>query len=296
MTKLIEFNHVFKSFGKKKVLEKVSFAIEEGKFYTLIGCNGAGKSTTLRLLAGSEAADSGQVNVQGENPYAFEFSQRQEVFFVHEQIDVSSFFSLLEMVKIYRKVFPRWDNKIFNQFMKDRKISLKKNYADLSRGQKMQFLLMLGLAARPKLMLLDEVTAVIDIEGQRYFLDQLKDYVSAGGTVIITTNILSELNDYTDHLILLQETKLMVDSPVNDLQKKFFLLKQTEDHPVFKHPRCARIRQDYDGKMLYLIPRDVVDEDTAVVKFKLDHPPRLEDILLLHFQLKQEGNEDELVA
>lgn len=114
--------------------------------------------------------------------------------------------------------------------------------------------------------------------------------------MVITTNILSELNDYTDHLLLLQETKLMVDKPVDELKNKFYVLKKTEEHPVFNHPEAARIRKDHDGKELYLIPRAVADEDTAVFKFKQDYPPRLEDVLVLHFQLKKESAHEELVA
>lgn len=296
MGKIIEFNGVFKHYGKKQVLEKVSFTLAEGQFITLIGCNGAGKSTTLRLMAGVEDFARGELKVLGSNPYGYEYPHRAEVFFVHENIELSTSHNLLEMVKIYRQVFPRWNNKVFNQILKDRKISLKKDFSELSRGQKMQFLLMLGLAANPKLMLLDEITAVIDIEGQRYFLEQLKNYVATGGTVVITTNILSELNDYTDHLLLLQETKVMVNDRVSELQKRFVMLKQTGEHEIFKHPKSVKLRKDHDGQMLYLIPREVMDEDSHIIKFKVDYPPRLEDILVLFFHLKQDNSDDEMVA
>lgn len=296
MGKIIEVQKVFKSYAKKKVLENVSFSIEEGKFTTLIGCNGAGKSTTLRLLAGVEHEDNGEISVLGSNPYDINFEHRPDVFFIHENFDLKFPMNLLEMVKIYREVFPRWSNKIFNQILKERKFGIKKNFAELSRGQKMQFLLMIALAAKPKVLLLDEITAVIDIEGQRYFLEHLKRYTEEGGTVVITTNILSELNDYTDHLILLQETKVLVDSTVHDLQKKFYLFKKTEEHVIFQDPEAAKVRKDNDGKDLYLIPRALVDKDTAVMKFKMDYTPKLEDILILHFQLKKESTDEQLVA
>lgn len=171
--------------------------------------------------------------------------------------------------------------------LRHRKISIKKQFKDLSRGQKMQFMLMLALASGAKVLLLDEITAVIDIEGQRYFLELLKDFTRRGGTVVITTNILSELNDYADHLLLLQETKLRVDSSIAELKNRFIMLKKTEDHPVFEHPESALIRKDSDGVDLFLIPRKVVDEDTAVLKFRVPYPPKFEDILVLFFQLKE---------
>ena len=152
MGKIIEVSNVFKSYGKKKVLEKVSFSLDEGKFITLIGCNGAGKSTTLRLLAGEEKPEEGSVHILGEDPYRFDFSHRPDTFFIHENYQLGFSQNLLEMVKIYKEVFPRFKSSIFNQILKDRKISLKTNFKDLSRGQKMQFLLMLAVASRPNIL------------------------------------------------------------------------------------------------------------------------------------------------
>jgi len=293
---IISVKKISKSYGKKKVLENVSFDLTEGKFITLIGSNGAGKSTTMRLLAGIEDVDSGEVEVLGGNPFAYEFMPRSEMFFIHENYDLNFYTNLLEMVKIYREVFPKWDNKVFNHLLRDRKISLKKNFSDLSRGQKMQFLLMMALASKPKILFLDEITSVIDIEGQRYFLDYLKEFTKEGGTVVITTNILSEMNDYTDHLILLQETKLMVNDSVANLQKKFIMLKKLEDHPVFHHAKAVRVRKLSDGGEIYLVPREVIDEDTQAMKYRHEGTPRLEDILILHFHLKEELFDEEVVA
>lgn len=296
MGKIIELSKVFKKYGKKKVLENSTFAIEEGKLTTLIGCNGAGKSTTMRLIAGVESCDKGAVTVFGENPYDFKNQNRKDVYFIHENYEMLYPVTLLEMLEIYRDIYPRWSNEIFNRMLKSRKISIKKQFSELSRGQKMQFLLMVGIASQPKIMLLDEITAVIDIEGQRFFLEELKKFVKNGGTVLITTNILSELNDYTDHLLLVQETKLLVNASVDDLKKKFYVLRKIEEHPVFKHPEAAKIRKDENGVDLYLIPRHVMDEDTEILKFKLDVSPRLEDILVLHFHLKEEEFDEELSA
>lgn len=296
MGKIIELSKVFKSYEKKIVLENSTFGIEEGKFTTLIGCNGAGKSTTLRLMAGLEACDKGTIKVFGKNPYSFHNKNRGDVFFIHENFEMIYPMTLLEMLAIYREIYPRWSNEFFNQMLKARKISIKKQFSELSRGQKMQFLLMVGLASQPKIMLLDEITAVIDIEGQRFFLEELRRYVRNGGTVVITTNILSELNDYTDHLLLVQETKLLVNAPVDELRKKFYVLKKTEDHEVFRHPESAKIRKDQEGIDLYLIPRHVIDEDTSITRFKLDVTPKLEDILVLHFHLKEEEFNEELAA
>ena len=73
-------------------------------------------------------------------------------------------------------------------------------------------------------------------------------------------------------------------------------MKKTAEHAVFKHPQAAKVRKDNDGKDLYLIPRHVADEDTEILRFKCDFPPRLEDILVLFFHLKEEKLDEEMVG
>lgn len=296
MGKIIEVGKIKKSYQKKKILEDVSFSLESGQFITLIGHNGAGKSTLLRLISGQENRDSGEIKIFGKDPYSYGFDQRSDVFFIHEDLQMNFPTDLLGMIQIYRSVFPKFSGTLFNQMIKARKFSLKKQFSELSRGQKMQFLLMVGLAANPKLLLLDEITSVIDIDGQRYFLELLRDYVVKGGTVLITTNILSELNDYTDHLLLVQGKKLMVDSSVKKLQESFCILKRHSEHSIFSRPGVVKVRRDHDGKDLYLARKELVSSEGGLNSFVTDMPPGLEDILILHFQLEQEQLDEQVVA
>ena len=297
MGKIIRFNHIYKSYEKKKVLEDINFELPEGKFSTLIGCNGAGKSTTLRLMAGLEEPSSGDIFLFDENPYRFGFSKRDQIFFIHENYSINVEMSVLDLIKIYRSVFPRWDNKFFNQMGKERKISFKKKYDELSRGQKMQFLMMVGLASRSKILLLDEITSVIDIDGQRYFLDLLKKFTESGGTVVLTTNILSEVNGYTDHLILLQDTKLKINKSIEEIQKEFLILNKVNNHPIFNEPRAAKIRMSgYDNRVLYIVPVELLTKYDQLGDCLTHHTPQLEDILIYNFKFKESYLDEQLVA
>jgi ABC-2 type transport system ATP-binding protein len=296
MTKIIELRNIKKKYQQKFVLDSVSFDIEEGSFTTLIGCNGAGKSTTLRLISGNEAIDGGSLLTFGLDPYAFSFPYRSDVFFIHENYQISFPVNLLEMMTHYRKVFPRWSDQIFNEILKERKFSIKKNFMDLSRGQRMQFLLMVALASRPKLLLLDEITSVIDIDGQRYFLEKLKKFTRDGGSLVITTNILSEMDDFTDHLILLQDSRLMVNSKAEEMKKRYFLLKDIENYPLISQENLVKVRHHFDGKNLYLASREILEEDTGLFKYCISDRPRLEDILIFHFKNKKDEFDEKLVA
>ncbi len=297
MKNFISLKNVYKNYDKRVILEDFSFDLPEGKFITLIGCNGAGKSTTLRLLAGDEPITKGELTVFEKDPYSYSYPFRKDVFLIHENYEIHLHHTMLEMIKIYRETFPRWSNKIFNQMAKDRKISLKKKFSELSRGQKMQFLLMMALASRPKVLLLDEITSVIDIDGQRYFLDLLKQFTVDGGTVVITTNILSELNEYTDHLVLLQDTKLKLNNSVAQIQEDFVILEKLKDHEIFANTKISKIRSSgYDVKEIYLVPVILYQKYSDLEDCLTSYKPKLEDILIFHFKFKENTHEDELVA
>jgi ABC-2 type transport system ATP-binding protein len=159
--KLIHLKHVSKSFADKVVLAYVSLSLDAGQLITLIGSNGVGKSTLLRLMAGAKHPDQGAVAVFGTDP--FDFRRRSDLFLVHENVAMAFPMALEKMIPIYREVYPNWRQAVFDELLRDRRFSLNKQYAELSRGQRIQFLLTLALAARPEVLFLDEITAVIDI-------------------------------------------------------------------------------------------------------------------------------------
>lgn len=292
----IKLQNIHKRFGKKQVLEDISFEVPKGKFCTLIGCNGAGKSTLLRVIAGLEKCEKGSVSSFGEDPSSKNFKKKKEIFFIHEGYNISHDGTLLDFLKIYRSIYPKWSNSTFNKMLKDRKLSLKKKFSSLSRGQKMQFLIMVALAANVKTLLLDEITSVIDIEAQRYYLELLKDYTRNGGTVLITTNILSELNSYTDHLFLMQEKELKINAPVSEMADMFVILKENFHHKIFEGEDIASIGKDRDGKELYLISRKKIQEADNIEGLLTGYTPSLEDILALYFKLKDGILESEGLA
>lgn len=295
MSKII-LKNVHKSFSKRAILENISLEIPQGKFCTLIGCNGAGKSTLLRVIAGLEKCEKGEVSTFGEDPTSADFKKKKEFFFIHEGYQISHDGTLLDFLKIYRTIYPHWSNATFNKILKGRKISLKKKYSSLSRGQRMQFFIMVALSTNVKVLLLDEITAVIDIEGQKYYLDLLKEYTRNGGTVLITTNILSELNAYTDHLFLMQDRELKINAPVSEMAETFVILKENFHHKIFESEEIASIGKDRDGKGLFLIQQKKVQGVENIEGLLTDYKPSLEDILILYFKLKDGVLETEELA
>lgn len=292
MKELLILKSVSKSFGKRTVLKDINISIKQGSFTTVIGCNGAGKSTTLRIMAGLEDR-IGEVFFRNADPFSFQSNISAEIFLVHENLPINFSITLRKFIDSYKEVFPKWDQKKFDHHILQRRLDLNLRFSDFSRGQKTQFLLSMALASGASLLLCDEVTSMLDFDAQFYFLEALKRFSENGGTVVMTTNILGELEDYADHVILIQDNVIAIESSLTSLVSEFRLLKKSEDHPVFSHPQVTAVRPREGQSNLFLAPTALLSDENA--RFLTDLKPKLEDFLLLHFKLKQVRNED-LVA
>ena len=203
--KIVELTDVHMKFQRDRVLNGVSFSVDKGDFCILIGHNGAGKSTILNLITQNEFHDDGLIKVFGMSLEREAKFFDKKIGFVHEKINFKVPFHMNKMVEIYKQEFPNWDNDFFYKMIEDRKIPLDKHYGNYSCGQKMQLALIMALARKPELLLVDEVTSVLDIAGQKYFLSLLRDLTLKGTTVILTTNMISEAQNICNKIVYLKE-------------------------------------------------------------------------------------------
>ncbi len=150
---MIKIKNLTKSYFSNTVLENIDLEIEEGKFTTLLGENGCGKSTLLNILSGYELPDEGRVTYRDMELEKINFPFIHDIFFVHEKIDYKVPMSIDNFIFILKGKIPNWDESFFQKMVTDRKINFDNNFQNLSRGQKMQVMLMIGPASSPKLLL-----------------------------------------------------------------------------------------------------------------------------------------------
>lgn len=290
---MIKVNKLTKKYDDKVVIDDVSFELELGKFITLLGQNGAGKSTFLRLMSGFELPNNGSVYYKNEELTSTNFSHVHDLCFIHENLDFKVPFPMNEFIDIFKESIPNWDQLFFNRMLKDRKIKLDKNFQDYSRGQKMQIGLMMALASKAKVLLLDEITSVIDVYGRKYFLELLDKYVKEGNTVIMTTNIISELEFYTEHLLILKGGKIQLNAPTHNIPQMFIKLrkKTNEDHEIFQDERCIWAGVNSDRSISYVAPIKLVTQYELKEDFFDKRSSTLEDIFIYFFT--KEPQEDD---
>lgn len=202
---MIEINNLTKSFDDYEVLDHVSVSIAEGEIFGLIGTNGAGKSTFLRLLAGVLKPDAGTIVVD-DMPIYDNCITKQRLFFIADEPYFFSNSNAIEMERFYSGVYPDFDKKLFELLMSQVELDLKRRINTYSKGMKKQLALFLGISAKTKYLLCDETFDGLDPIMKSAVKELLvREKEKRGLTPIIASHNLLELGDICDHVGLLQK-------------------------------------------------------------------------------------------
>lgn len=227
---MIGANNVTKKFDKFTALDGISCKIESGCIYGLVGSNGAGKSTFLRVLAGVYRADEGDVTIDGEPIYENP-SVKKKIMLVPDDLYFLPGASMLRMKKLYKAVYPDFDDKRFNELAECFGLDVKKNLNTFSKGMRRQAATVLALSARPEYIFFDETFDGLD-PIMRNVVKRLicEDILDRSATAIITSHSLRELEDTCDQLSLLHKGGLVFESDIQNLKTSLFKVQIAFDH------------------------------------------------------------------
>jgi ABC-2 type transport system ATP-binding protein len=259
---VIQLQKISKSFGRNIVLKDVSLKLEQGKFYALLGKNGAGKSTLMRIIMRYEQADAGEGWIFNKSLDDDADELNLQIGYVSEALDYLLPVKIEKLFSHFGGIYPKWDQGVFDNVLRHLRIDQTKYFRELSRGQKMQVALAAAIAIRPKLIVLDEITAVLDASARSYFMNYLGKFTKEGGTVLMATNIVSEVQHYADHMILIDEGRVKLDLPLSEVSKMFCKLRKQfgREHDVFKDDTCVEVGINSDKSTSYLISADRVQK------------------------------------
>jgi ABC-2 type transport system ATP-binding protein len=211
---IVHLKDISKKFDKNIVLRNLQIDLHPGHLYTLIGKNGAGKSTLMRIIARQENPTLGEGHILGHNIH--EDHSLYGIGYLSEDYDIQSVKNIQQFYKTLSALYPQWSQQIFDTILSDLNIDQKKNYRSLSRGQKMQVAFAAVMASQQPLVIADEITAVFDSEVRDYVMKKLKAFTTNGGTVLLSTNIVTEAAPYADHVFLLENGKIVLDQNIKD--------------------------------------------------------------------------------
>lgn len=206
---MIELKEVTKQFDDFKVLDKISLTIPKGAAFGLLGSNGAGKSTILRLISGIYSAEEGEVTADNQNIYDNP-AIKERIFFINDETIQFTNFTLEELKNYYKSFYPKFSEELFEKLRTTINLPLKKKLNAFSKGMKRQAVVITALACQTDYLLLDEAFDGLDptmrIIVKRMLVDAMLDREL---TTVISSHNLKEINEVCDRVALLHQGKIV---------------------------------------------------------------------------------------
>jgi ABC-2 type transport system ATP-binding protein len=298
MSPLLQVHDLRVSFGRRKILHGVSLEVPPGQTIALVGANGSGKSTFLRALIRMELLDSGHGQVLGHSILSDDASYNTGIGYVSEILEFQLPVKLSAIADLYKDLRPGFSMADFERVTKEFRLDVSKKASEYSRGQKMQFAFALAVAAKPKLILLDEVTAVLDLHVRDLVMREVRELTLTGSSALIATNILTEVLPYADRLLILEDGKLALDTELRELERHYVkirgrspartltgaaaLVEPSVTATLLAKVECRAIKGSADGALTYLLPRTAVSDLEASQAEHSQEPVNGEDVFLYH--------------
>ncbi len=208
---VIKLEHVFRRYGAKVALNDITFSIPRGGVLGLVGANGAGKTTLIRHVLGLLRAQEGQVQVFGLNPVTQQVEVLRRVGYLSEDRDLPPWITVGELLRYSRALYPNWDPVYAEQLREQFQLPASARVRTLSKGELAKAGLLVALAHRPELLVLDEPSSGLDPLVRRELLEAIVRAVGEEGrTVLFSSHLLDEVARVSDRVAMLNAGRLVL--------------------------------------------------------------------------------------
>jgi ABC-2 type transport system ATP-binding protein len=209
-------------YGTKVALDQVSLSVARGSVYALLGRNGSGKSSLVRVLLGQQAPQDGRAEVLGEPSWTSRTRLMARVGVVPEEPDAPPMMTVRDLESFCRPLYPSWNGADFAARLDRFGIPADLPFGGLSKGQKGLSLLALALAPSPELLVLDDPTLGLDPVARKAFYEEvIGELADRGTTVFLTTHDLAGIEPIADRVGILKQGHLLLDEPIESLKARF---------------------------------------------------------------------------
>lgn len=219
---MITVKELSKSYDDFLALDKLNCTIESGVIYGLVGSNGSGKSTFLRMLTGVFDSDSGSILIDGEEVYDNPKAKEKFVY-ISDELYFYGSYNMKDMAGVYKSSYKNFDMERFLELSEAFGLDIKKSISKFSKGMKRQAATVLGLSCKTEYIILDETFDGLDPVMRRLMKKVIySDVWERNATAIITSHSLRELEDTCDKLALLHKGHLIFEKDINDIHSMLF--------------------------------------------------------------------------
>jgi ABC-2 type transport system ATP-binding protein len=249
------FEKVTRAFGRTVALDRLELAVEPGTVLGLVGRNGAGKTTALRLAHGILWPDSGRISVLGLDPVRQGLELRARVSLLSEESALYPWMTVAEILGFAGAVHPRWDRELAESYRRRLDLDPGARIRALSRGTRAKVALVLAVSCRPEVLFLDDPTASLDPLARREVLEGILEAVpEEGGAVLYASHLVQDIERVADRIALLDDGRLRFSGSLEDLKSRVRRATAVFEGDAPALPALAgRIHAEADGRMLTVV-------------------------------------------
>jgi ABC-2 type transport system ATP-binding protein len=220
---IIQTNQLRKSYGKFEAVCGLNLCVEPNRITAFLGANGAGKSTTIKMLLGMMKPSSGTGTVLGrkiDDPKA-SVDLRRHVAYVSEDKRLYSYMTVEQIIRFTRACYADWRPDVEQDLLNSYQLPRNRKIRALSKGMRTKLALLLALARRPSLLILDEPSDGLDPGGVEQLLESLVSQSSEGTSIFFSSHQIAEVERIADNVCILDKGRLVMDTSMDDLRQSY---------------------------------------------------------------------------
>lgn len=228
MENLLEVRGLSKSFPQFE-LEDLNFDLPAGVIMGFIGENGAGKSTTIKLILNLLHKDAGKISVLGYDSTTIPAKAREEIGVVFDECNIHENYTISDVHSVMKGFFTNWDDEVWKAYLQKFKLPAGKKVKDFSRGTKVKLMLAIALSHHPRLLILDEATSGLDPIIRDEILEEFYQFVQdEGHSILISSHIISDLEKVCDYVLFIHQGRLRFLETKDKLRDEYAIWKGTK--------------------------------------------------------------------
>lgn len=214
---LLECKHLYKEFDNKQILKDINLKIPRGKIIGLLGKNGTGKSTLIKLINDLLTPTSGEILINGEKPGV---KSKEIISYLPERTYLDKEMTIKQVIKYFEEFYKNFDTQKAIKLLKDLNLDINTKISKMSKGMQEKLQLILVMSRNAELYVLDEPLGGVDPATRDYILDTILSNFSEGASVIISTHLISDIERILDEVIFIDNGEIILTSSADELRNK----------------------------------------------------------------------------
>ena len=215
--KLLEINNLSKSFDNKEILKDINLSIQSGKIIGLLGKNGVGKTTLIKLINDLLTPTSGEILIKGQK---IGVETKKVISYLPERTYLNKQMKVSEVISYFEDFYDNFDSEKAKKLLKDLDLDINQKLAKMSKGMQEKVQLVLVMSRNADLYVLDEPLGGVDPATRDYILDTILSNFNENASVIISTHLISDIEKILDEVIFIDKGQIVLQSDADKLRKK----------------------------------------------------------------------------